>query len=782
MSGIHRFLTRRDRHHKLNKQSKEEVSTPASHILSRPLFQGFFKSEPISEENNDHDKKVKSLVQRIKQLGITALEEEHISYALKTTQGDTEKAFSLLLLLEDSIEGIIRTYTPNTKLLGAENRSGVTCYLDALLFAMFARLDCFEAILYKSFTDEPRRKLAILLRLWVNLLRSGKLITTDMTRHLQDALAECGWEDAAKLRQQDASEAFTFITEKLELPLLTLKMDIYHTGKEDESDDHKFINERLLEVAIPPEPTDGSSLTLEDCLEAYFNNRIEVKRHLERRNTAASIRSMDSMSKGSTSHIEAVEIETTPTLSPTETNASPVEGASPWSSFTEFSESLKASRSAGRRASIVRERFFPDSGSSDDTNNENVDAEKETNPDNQTQRGAYKKEVMMPAWQFFSLIPWYTDNTPTNDAQVAAHFSAKRPILGMCLKRYSFLPDGKAIRLNTHIDIPTEIGLPHFIQDDNLNADAPIYGNFKLSLQALVCHRGNSVDSGHYIAIVRGTSPNPAGSPTSTESSEASKHWMRFDDLAAERVTLVDIEQALKTESPYLLFYQILPITEDPSMVNLQNAPSSRASDGSTLGDQMDFPPEDPASDRPSVEVTGPSDTGSQIFSNPARRSSVAFSESSNQGASLQPRSIPSSSPRLAPMEEENTKGTSYSRRGSRSAKSNPGSRAGSHAGSRTGSRAGSQTGENRLSATLSRFAERLSRDKIATEEFPEEEDNNEFTLELEDAVDEMKLGPAAHENKERRGRGRTREKSKGKSKEKSKEKTKKLDRECTVM
>src|SRR4051794_31570157 len=103
-------------------------------------------------------KQVKALVQRIKQLGITALEEGHISYALQATHGDTEKAFSLLLLLEDSIEGIIRTYTPNTKLLGAENRGGVTCYLDALLFAMFARLDCFEAILYKSFSDEPRRK------------------------------------------------------------------------------------------------------------------------------------------------------------------------------------------------------------------------------------------------------------------------------------------------------------------------------------------------------------------------------------------------------------------------------------------------------------------------------------------------------------------------------------------------------------------------------------------------------------------------------------------------
>lgn len=83
-------------------------------------------------------------------------------------------------MLEDSVEGIIRPYTPNIKLLGAENRQGVTCYLDALLFAMFARLDCFEAILYKSFNDEPRRKLAILLRFWVNLLRAGKLITTDI--------------------------------------------------------------------------------------------------------------------------------------------------------------------------------------------------------------------------------------------------------------------------------------------------------------------------------------------------------------------------------------------------------------------------------------------------------------------------------------------------------------------------------------------------------------------------------------------------------------------------
>lgn len=65
-------------------------------------------------------------------------------------------------------------------MLGAENRENVTCYLDALLFAMFANLTAFECMLKNDSTDESQRKLAALLRLWVNMLRSGKLIHTDM--------------------------------------------------------------------------------------------------------------------------------------------------------------------------------------------------------------------------------------------------------------------------------------------------------------------------------------------------------------------------------------------------------------------------------------------------------------------------------------------------------------------------------------------------------------------------------------------------------------------------
>lgn len=216
---------------------------------------------------------------------------------------------------------------------------------------------------------------------------------------MQDALAECGWEDAANLHQQDTSEAFTFITEKLELPLLTLKMDIYHTGKEDVSSDHKFVNERLLEVAIP-EPVDGKTVTLEDCLESYFNNRIEVKRHLERRLTVSSTRSFDSTSKGFTSHIETVEVAPSPVASPTQLTPLRSDDSAPMTPILTQAEVSGSSTPRGahpRRSSILQERFVPDS-------EDGANADGDTTTKSHSGRGSYRKEVMMPAWQFFSLI------------------------------------------------------------------------------------------------------------------------------------------------------------------------------------------------------------------------------------------------------------------------------------------------------------------------------------------------------------------------------------------
>ena len=168
-------------------------------------------------------------------------------------------------------------------------------------------------------------------------------------------------------------------------------MDIYHTGKEDAADDHKFVNERLLEVAIPSEREDGRVITLEDCLEIYFNNRIEVKRHLQRRNTVQSVRSMDT-DKGQTTHIEAAEVSSgpnSPTISTPTTSLAPISPIRPVD---------------GRRRadSIFSERYVE----SKEFSEKKLLEEMSTYSGNGRPRGGslLRKEVMMPAWQFFSLI------------------------------------------------------------------------------------------------------------------------------------------------------------------------------------------------------------------------------------------------------------------------------------------------------------------------------------------------------------------------------------------
>lgn len=125
---------------------------------------------------------VKALVQRLHAAGITAFTEAQASYALSMYPTDPDQAYDVLVLANDSFEGILSGFDPSVKMLGAVNRNMVTCYLDALLFAMFARLDSFEAMLFDNFSDEPRKKLAGILRLWINLLRTGRLIGAELVR------------------------------------------------------------------------------------------------------------------------------------------------------------------------------------------------------------------------------------------------------------------------------------------------------------------------------------------------------------------------------------------------------------------------------------------------------------------------------------------------------------------------------------------------------------------------------------------------------------------------
>lgn len=177
--------------------------------------------------------------------------------------------------------------------------------------------------------------------------------------------------------------------------MLTLKMDIFHTGKEDEEDDHKYVQERLLEVAIPEARSDNSVITLEDCLETYFNSRIEVKRYLQRRATMNSVRSRSSIDIGKsyTVHIESVELEPG---SPSSWNPQP--------SLPPYSP-IRSATSHSQHPSIIQENFVSEKDEEAGLSSGRLDGVLSAG---RPRAGSLRKEVMMPAWQFFSLIRMLT--------------------------------------------------------------------------------------------------------------------------------------------------------------------------------------------------------------------------------------------------------------------------------------------------------------------------------------------------------------------------------------
>lgn len=101
---------------------------------------------------------VPKIANELQKVGIQVTEET-IKRVLRGryANGDPDKALDLLVMIEDSNDGIVARVKPEeeTKLLGAENHGGVTCYLDTLLFAMFARLDAFEVVLKSSCLHSP---------------------------------------------------------------------------------------------------------------------------------------------------------------------------------------------------------------------------------------------------------------------------------------------------------------------------------------------------------------------------------------------------------------------------------------------------------------------------------------------------------------------------------------------------------------------------------------------------------------------------------------------------
>ena len=342
------------------------------------------------------------------------------------------------------------------------------------------------------------------------------------------------------------------------------------------------------------------------------------------------------------------------------------------------------------------------------------------------------------------------------------------------------LNNGSTFKRRTQVDIPLDIALPHFISDEETLEDGPAMGNFKLSLQSFVCHEGKSVTSGHYIAFSR--------TPDSTNSGR--DHWIRFDDLAKERVIEVSIEDRLKRESPYLLFYQVMPIEDTASPPNGQeptycDAPPSYAESNASKASQPGV-----SSTETSLGLNASEETGIPRISrdisisedeqrgrsdmNATSNSEVMHRTGSNTAAAestiTETERVGDTTKAADPgskIDEESIKETlaelSASRRGSNISKTS------------NRSRPSSSSGENKFSASFTRLSKRMSGDKLSN--MPEKEARPAFQGTAQNPFETENVEIVSKSKKESRDKSRL-----GRKEHHLRIKAKKPDRECILM
>jgi hypothetical protein len=198
--------------------------------LLRKLFRGKKKlssssASPVmlTEEQKQKIQKLSHYVQ-----GNIGVEPDPAScqHLLEQHKWDLRQALVELNDFQDADDGILVTPNPLTNnMLGSENDQLTSCYIDALLFSMYATTTAFDPLLTSDTDDDDfdKRRLQTALRLFVNRLRDGHLVRTDQVRRLREALAATGWEGhtfAGAWSQEDTSEFFLHLTNIFGLPFL----------------------------------------------------------------------------------------------------------------------------------------------------------------------------------------------------------------------------------------------------------------------------------------------------------------------------------------------------------------------------------------------------------------------------------------------------------------------------------------------------------------------------------------------------------------------------------
>ncbi|KAJ2723301.1 hypothetical protein GGI07_002729 [Coemansia sp. Benny D115] len=241
-------------------------------------------------------------------LGTSALSRMSATMILSQMQWDVEAALRRVQAILCSRDGIVFELNPLVKLSGVVNSCGTSCYIDSLVVALFGVQQSCDGLLYmRDLGNEQAAQMQAVLRLIVNVLRTGDLVDAALMEELRSALIRCGWlatdryggggsavsAGSQRYSQQDAGELYLFLMETLRMPCLPLQVRMVHGADSDEAD-NRMSTQRVLEVSLPPpdtskhpeSPDPDRPVLLQELLEKhFFDNRVE---QLERKLTAAA--------------------------------------------------------------------------------------------------------------------------------------------------------------------------------------------------------------------------------------------------------------------------------------------------------------------------------------------------------------------------------------------------------------------------------------------------------------------------------------------------------------
>ncbi|KAF9908997.1 hypothetical protein EC991_009179 [Linnemannia zychae] len=377
-------------------------------------------------------------------------DEETAEYLLSSYQWNIDHTLQYCQDLLQAVHGTLVPVQQEIVLGGAVNDQMTSCYIDALLFAMFARLSAFEGLLNvnldaesdsdseesgtgapdvgPSKKDEERlhiHRLQTWLRMFVNQLRSGRLIQAHVVKELRQHLYCCGWncpgprDPPGSSRQEDSSELFMFLTEKLHLPYLPLEQRLLH-GAKISADDDKVITERMLQISIPmPEqPTTAASESPQvSKLGSTFSKLMSSSKSTSSDSGSTS----SSNNQNESSILEVLSLE-----------------------------NLLAQYFYDNTLTGIRRRVSSGTGAP-------------------LSPGV---EIPVSAWQVLELLPFYSSSNEQGGVIQASlsQYPSGVVILPLILKRYSFGADMQARRIGTPIDIPRRIDFSRFV---NTQTTAP---------------------------------------------------------------------------------------------------------------------------------------------------------------------------------------------------------------------------------------------------------------------------------------------------------------------